>query len=468
MEKLRLCCLVVSFSFTTFFSFAQQNKNDIGADKTADSIKKVAIDFYMKGKDAIALQQIDIYLSKRPKDTSAVIIKAICYMQLEQHKQSINYIKKFFGANKTMASKYIAEIGYVLFQKGTSPFIEMYADSALQFNPKNGLAVFLKASTFIDKEKYNEALKWATQLKKLITEDDRLRLSISYSSILFDAQKKEEGIDFVKKYIKDYPSETGMYNVLVVYYKNTKQFNNALLTLQEKMKIKTDSLDDIKQRYSLNEALGNNDAKCDDASLLYSLTQSIYYGYGCNWATKMIFLEKGDNLKYDVKMPSGNNSFSIQLFSFIPANEIGFTWQLGENTSGKLTMTKESLQNATEHKSYYSDADKNLVLSNVTSVWVSKKVFNDLINNGNTRLNISGAEKKFIRLNNIEELNEEKSNNDYYYRGEVLMKDRSWFVPFIHAKSEDKTEEIWILNNPENPLILKMKLGWEITLLSVN
>jgi hypothetical protein len=38
----------------------------------------------------------------------------------------------------------------------------------------------------------------------------------------------------------------------------------------------------------------------------------------------------------------------------------------------------------------------------------------------------------------------------------------------MHVKNPDSSRQLWILNNQQNPVIVKMDLGWTIVLKSVN
>ncbi len=470
--KLYIIIIIINL---TIFAIAQPTKSPLTSSpkKTTNNLNidlKDARDLYSSAHYKEALLKINSYLTNKPKDTSAIILKSLCFSQLNKHQQSINFIKNEFP-NKIISAKYIAEIGYQLFKQSTDTIgsiLLIYGNSALKMNPKNALAISINGLAFIDKNEYDTALFYAKKLKELITTDDKLRLSINYISILFDAGKKQEAISFAQKYITDYPNEAGMYHVLIHCLVSNLQYNEALTVLENKIKIEPEYISDLKLKYEIHKKMGNKNAMCSDAELLYNAGESFYLGYGCPWASKVFSLSQGDSLRYQVITPSANYDFNIRITSFNIENKISFFWNMGNNLSGKLSMLEESLTNAKEQKSYYTQSDTNVNLVNSTSAWVSKKIFNDLVNTGTTFYNISGTEKKFIALTEKEENDELTTNNEDYFMGEIVISGKSYFVPFIHARSEDKTENIWILNNPSNPLILKMKLGWEIKLNSVN
>lgn len=54
------------------------------------------------------------------------------------------------------------------------------------------------------------------------------------------------------------------------------------------------------------------------------------------------------------------------------------------------------------------------------------------------------------------------------FNDNVMVKGTEKTLVTLHVKNPDGSRQLWILNNQQNPVIVKMDLGWTIVLKSVN
>ncbi|MFM6924459.1 MAG: hypothetical protein ACKOU7_03085, partial [Ferruginibacter sp.] len=90
-----------------------------------------------------------------------------------------------------------------------------------------------------------------------------------------------------------------------------------------------------------------------------------------------------------------------------------------------------------------------------TSVWVSNAVFNELKTKGESFIQASIFSAQVFQV-----VDEE----DPFYV--VKVDDQDKYIRCIHLVSRDRddSQELWINDDPKNPIILKMKLDFSIEL----
>ncbi len=165
-------------------------------------------------------------------------------------------------------------------------------------------------------------------------------------------------------------------------------------------------------------------------------------------------IDANSKLTYNVNVMGSKYDFIADVIQTGP--EIVFGWKMTlENRTdkeGTLTISEEAAQTATEMYNYFENGEINL--TDKTSVWMSRAAFSSLRTGNATELNTGSGAKLFYR---------KKAGADNQIK--INGYDRPLNV--IYAESEDGSEKLWILNNPNMPVILKMDLGWTIEIVSI-
>lgn len=166
---------------------------------------------------------------------------------------------------------------------------------------------------------------------------------------------------------------------------------------------------------------------------------------------KIDWIKKGTTLTYDVKYLETKYQFIIKIINLKP--DVVFSWEMTEpqNSKGKVNMSKEALATAIKQNNFFKSGE--FFFTDMTTVWVSKKVFSSLkkakpilidLLNEEANLKFVKLDKKTVLIDGI------KTKN----------------IEVIYAET-DLSQKYWILDCPDFPIILKMDLGWSIDLKSV-
>lgn len=186
----------------------------------------------------------------------------------------------------------------------------------------------------------------------------------------------------------------------------------------------------------------------------------------CFWSYSQINLEdeqmKGSKLVlmpnfiyvYEVNYEGTEYDLIITVKSISDGIEFEYKMTNDAETKGSVSMSSEALENAIKQINYFSGGQ--LDLTDKTTVWVSKKVFNDLVLSGSAT--ISPDEGKTM----IELINAEAGHDFNIYNAISNMEFND--ISYVYAESKDGKVKYWIHLSQNNPMILKMDLGWTVTL----
>jgi len=168
-------------------------------------------------------------------------------------------------------------------------------------------------------------------------------------------------------------------------------------------------------------------------------------------STKKILVDGNTQLQYDLIL--ANESLRLQI-NVVATNPRSFQYIVeSQNITGSISMTSEAEDEATELYHNFAGEDKKLIKS--TSIWLSDAVFNQLSKGLPTTISYRQG---FVK-NELEYKVVEKQKILYNVNGKPKSLD-VLYIEDMHKKGF----KIWVLNNVENPLILRLNFGWQLIL----
>jgi hypothetical protein len=167
--------------------------------------------------------------------------------------------------------------------------------------------------------------------------------------------------------------------------------------------------------------------------------------------TNDTWLKTGSALNYSVQAGTKNYEFNIS--DLLITNDIAFSWKMTApvNTSGKVSMNIDAIDTSKTMVNYFSDKSVQN-LTDKTTVWLSRKVYKLLLGQQAVNMTIDNQKEtiKYLR-------------NEKY----TLTIDGAKTEVDVMVAGSDAGSTFWILNDPKNPLIVKMNLAFTIELKSV-
>ena len=188
---------------------------------------------------------------------------------------------------------------------------------------------------------------------------------------------------------------------------------------------------------------------------------------GCAWLSVHLNNNKGAEYKYSVSAAGDEYDFTVTRTEGDYNSELSFDWFMSNynQSSGSITLTKAALDNATEQMNKFSGGKDNEILSEVTSVWISRAVFNALKEKGEATMSVDGQWRDFKVATKDQEENYEVD----YYNGSVAYNgEEDKRIQTIHIYSDDNDKyQLWINDDAANPMIIKMNIDFGIELKEV-
>lgn len=167
-------------------------------------------------------------------------------------------------------------------------------------------------------------------------------------------------------------------------------------------------------------------------------------------------LNKGDKLIYDVRHKGDLYYYTVEIIEY--GSKYIYRWEMEEpkNKKGSVEIKpkamRQSMQLITRVKS-----NEHLKLEDATILWISKSLLKLLESNSEPEINIdetTGNKMKVLQ----------KSNFSFRYKGAALTSE------VLEVSNQQKffdLKEFSVLNNPENPLIVKLNMGFTAKLIEI-
>lgn len=159
-------------------------------------------------------------------------------------------------------------------------------------------------------------------------------------------------------------------------------------------------------------------------------------------------LKEGSELMYKVTNGTDSYFLTVTIKATEPDRSVTYTLSGGKFDIGSVTITKAALDNAVTINTDLTGGV--LSLSNETTLWFSRAVYNGLKRDFQARFGSKG--QAFTLLNNYE---------DEY---KVVVDGKSTALNIIYAEEQSgKPYKYWVLNDENNPLLIKL-VDWALTI----
>lgn len=164
-------------------------------------------------------------------------------------------------------------------------------------------------------------------------------------------------------------------------------------------------------------------------------------------------LKAGSVLTYLVSANGKTYNFIITIKNWDGDRVFDYEMTAPVSQTGNVTITSAAMSNASGQHNIFGGGP--ISLSDKTTVWFSKMVFDGLKKDFQARISCDGGSPVTL-LNNYEDI------------CAVKVDGKETRLKVIYAEEQSgKPYKYWILDDPANPLILKMDLGWTIQLTDV-
>jgi len=167
-------------------------------------------------------------------------------------------------------------------------------------------------------------------------------------------------------------------------------------------------------------------------------------------------ISKGDILIYDVRNKGDLYYYRIMV------QEVGsktvYDWEMDEpkNKKGSVEIKGKAMSSSMKMVTKVKP-DNHLLLEDATIVWISKTLLKTLNNTLQAEMEIDGVPNNKMTVL-------QKTTQTIIYKGtptRVEVLDVSNQLKFFDLR------QFWVMNNPDNPLITKLNMGFTVELIEI-
>jgi len=157
------------------------------------------------------------------------------------------------------------------------------------------------------------------------------------------------------------------------------------------------------------------------------------------------WIKEGTKLRYYLHDYGRDYEFIVDITGL--SNGIEFNWWMTQpaNNKGQVRITERAMESATTQQNYFSGGYDEM--DNRTTVWVCRDVWKALKDGGGIVIKPEGIDETLSYV------------SDYDYLVKIDGEDKVLKTLYAEGNHGDK---YWILDDPDNPIILKMVVSFNI------
>lgn len=432
-----------------------------------EKLKKDIRGLYLQEKHAEVIKKATQYLLKFPKDTQVTVQKAISHISLKQYPAGFNMIKQFYG-NTDTAAKYIAYVGFSVPEDDLLSSGVACADESIKIAPAAPYGYFAKGGIYSDRGDHEKALPLLEKMNAVIRNDEeQLQFAQFYAKELAFNKQQEKALAAIDVLSKKFPADKEIGYSYASIYRLNKTYDKAVEKYDELLKAYPEDLDIITQKVVTLAVAGKQTEACTAIESLVAKEESyefMRFRYKCPAYFAKPAMADFKTATWAVNANGSDYEFMVSNPKGTVDSDFEFDWAMttGTEMNGHIKISKDAMEKATAQNNYFGPTLKNATLTDKTTVWVSKEVINGLVKNGSAKMDVGNGEELFTVVpDNME------SRDGESFDEKISVKGEKKFLNTLHVKNEDGSRNLWILNDAANPMIIKMDIGFTISLKSV-
>jgi tetratricopeptide (TPR) repeat protein len=458
--------LLVIISLSTTNLFAQQPKvvaqvppaatiKDIPVVPTKELKKQLERNFKKK-KFKVVIPIADTLLKRNPKDENAFVKKVVSQVMLKMDKPAIETFKKWFK-NKDTAATNISLVPYQFEFVKNKRSADIYYKSAMALAPKNGIPYIMLGADYADAGQPDKALQYVEKGYNLLNSKYKKNYASIYGAVLHKAGKKDEAYKHLEHEMENGNNTEEVIREYFRCYLIDKRYEDGIAKATEFI-AKDPQAIYYRRRATFYSEMGNSEKACEDAFTLKDKFEAGDYWqkeFNCAEVMAPIKPEMQRTYIYEVVFQGSTYDFRVTNPKVDMDKGVSFKYKMTGDVgiNGVVNISKEAIDTAHVQMNRFSNGNKDLTQE--TSVWVSNAVFNELKTNGESFIQASIFSAQVFQV---------VPEDDPFYS--VNVDDQFKYIRCIHlvSKDGDDSQELWINDDPKNPIILKMKLDFSIEL----
>lgn len=473
MSLVVVCCII--FSIDAAGQPAKPKPVKPAAKPVAAAVKKIDYEklktdirnLYRKEQYKEVIAKATQYLAKFPKDTQVVMQKAVSHVTLKQYSTGFGIVKNFFTEVDT-AAKYTAIMAFSSADTALLTTGIMCGDEAIKLAPDGPWGYFVKGGIYSDAKEHEKALPLMEEMYKRLRNDaEKQMLGHFYAKELAVNKQLDKAVTVSEELSKKFPADEDVISTYAFAYRYNKVMDKAIAKYDELIRLAPDNINYSLWKASALSESGDAAGACSISEAIIAKDEAydfLRFKYKCPAYFGAPAIADIKTAVWEVNFSGSNYDFTVSGIKGSIDSDFEFDWAMnsGSDMNGHIKITQAAMEKAIVQNNRFGASMKNAVFEDKTTVWISKAVFSDLAAKGKVKMDVENGEEEFTVVPNTAEERDEE-----VFETKVKVKGQEKYVNTIHVKNGDGSHQLWILNDPKNPLIVKMQLDWSITLKSI-
>jgi tetratricopeptide (TPR) repeat protein len=323
--------------------------------------------------------------------------------------------------------------------------------------PKNGIPYMMYGADFADADQPQNALKYVEKGYNILASKYKKDYVSMYGAVLHKAGKKDEAYKLLENEIAGGNNSEDVIREYFRCYLIDKKFEEGIAKATEFIE-KDPKAIYYRRRGTFYNEIGNSEKACEDATVLREKYEAGDYWqkeFNCPAVMAPVKPDMQRTYIYEVVFQGNTYDFRVTNPKVDMNSGVSFKYKMTGDVgiNGVVNISKDAIDTAHVQMNRFSNGNHDL--TEETSVWVSNAVFNELKNKGESFIQASIFSAQVFQVVN---------EDDPYYL--VKVDDGEKYIRCLHLVSRDRddSQELWINDDPTNPIILKMKLDFAIEL----
>lgn len=450
------------FAIILFFNFVFTPLNGQKNPITREDSKFEIETLFDEENYKLAIQKSTVHLKKWKTDSLVKNYQICSYFMTNQSAIAMKEAQSFYVGNDSLAESISVFPYYVTYSDSVrKKLLKLIVPEALKLKPKSSLVNYLQAVVYINELDFDNAEKYL-KISEENSEDtkDKINKKSLIARLKYEEKSKEEGEKLFEQLFKEYGNDTIVLEAYVgsTHYKN--DLEKALSKIDLLIENKKNKGKSYHKKIMILEELGRMDEACKNIEMVCAIDSFYEYLFSDLNCKQHVYNQSISGMNKATWLVTTSSyeeyNFDIVLLQKDLNNQIEYNWSMSndEEQNGKVYITKEALENGFAQQNYYYGGGIDSLIDR-TSIWLSKEVFQQIIKDSTVLIDCgtgSGDERFNLVKNNL-------NNRDYErFNDPIMVNGVKKFVNCLHIMNESETKQFWILNNAENPLIIKMDL----------
>jgi tetratricopeptide (TPR) repeat protein len=449
--------LVFLFCFATQQSIAQSKKKK-SPPKVADTVDRIsAEDILTRFEDQdyeFVAQTGAQYLEKFPSDTAVAICTGISSIFLEKFDNGFQLIDKYLGKGET-AIKFYAIMPFVHNAVRQGSIYDSVVAHCCTLNSAHIYSNFARSLLFKNKDNLDSALHYAQKVHvQIASAEDANNLGGIYPSLLNTKGEKDNALDVLVNLNARFKQQP---NIMLALYDQSMRSANyklAAKTLDELLQLDKNNSDYVDARIDLAIRMEDKDKACTlirENNFENSMDAKFLLA---SCAVEMAKVPLKDGRIYTFKVTEKGKAYLMQCRLDAHAEEainIYYSRSGEIADTGVYTINTKLFDSATRYDVRLFNP--KLDTTNTLVMWLSRAAMREIANKKEIEMDLGKGRGTFYFIDNTIEQTDENAFTDRVIFPNGLSK----LVSTIHLMNSDTNEHVWINNDYNNPMIIKLE-----------